>query len=161
MTGCLGYAMQYLEERKRHIGRLKEWQLLLEDLEGEIRYGKYSLPECFLHVGERLNTPLGACFQKAGMRMHLEPHKQLRVLLEDVLKKELMPLYEEEYSGELLAFLAEDGFHDEQMQRRALMRCREHVGELLEERKEVYRKKSRVAFSLGAAVGCFIILLLI
>ena len=72
-----------------------------------------------------------------------------------------MPLYEEEYSGELLAFLAEDGFHDEQMQRRALMRCREHVGELLEERKEVYRKKSRVAFSLGAAVGCFIILLLI
>ena len=161
LGGCLGYALQYLEERKRHIGRLKEWQLLLEYLEGEIRFGKCSLPECFLHVGERLHTPLGCSFQNVGMTIHLEPDKNLRGLLEEALKKELKPLYQEEASGELLAFLPPDGFFDEQMQCRALMRCRERVEELLEEQKEAYRKKCRVAVSLGAAVGCFIILLLI
>lgn len=161
LGGCLGFTILSLEEMKRHMERLEEWRTALEWMEGEIRYGKISFPECFIRIGGRMQTPLGDCFERAGRRMRLEPQKNIRDLLEEELRQGLRPAYQEETSGELLSFLAPDGFWDEQMQRKALERIRESVEELLREKKGEYGGKRKVGISVGIAVGSMIILFLI
>lgn len=160
VLGSIGLALCYSNGRRKEILTLEELRDILEWIEGEIRYGRTSLPECFLQVGAQRPTALGKAFQEAGWRQLQTPRENMRDLMEDGLKQELSQVLTTVEYQRLFEFISPDGYRDEGMQRRALERSRNGMEELLKLRKEEYRGKCRVAWSLGAMGGLFIILLL-
>lgn len=161
ICGCFGNVFLYLDHLKRHISRLEEWQCAMEIMEGEIRYGRASWPECFLRVSQMMNTTLAECFGRVAAQMKQELPRDPKALLEEELKCQTGGSIQEEKNGELLSFLSAHGYQEEQMQRIALERCRKRVEEKLVEKKKRYRSQCEVALSLGAVAASFIVLLLL
>ncbi len=160
LLGSLGLAVSYVLTLREEWRAVRELRDILELISGEIRYGRTSLPECFLQVGMQRPTVLGKSFEELGRRALERPQDSLRELLEDGLQEKLrkvLPL--EEYHA-FFEFAAPKGYQDEQMQRRALDRSQARIEELLEIRGEQLRGKSRVACCLGIMGGLFLILFL-
>lgn len=160
LFGTLGMAALYNLGIKQDQAFLTELRDAMELMEGEIRYGKRSLPECFLMAGEGRNTKLGQAFSEIGKRTGSGERERLGAVMKEVLT----PIFESHLSGEeALCFYdlaSPGGFLEEEMQRRSLERIRLRMEEILNKRKEESRGKCRVAWSLGLSGGLFLILFL-
>ncbi len=160
LFGTLGMAAMHALCVKQDLAFLTELRDALELMEGEIRYGKRSLPECFYVAGKGRNTKLGQAFLEIGKRTGSSEREQLGVVMEEVLA----PVFEGHLSGEealwFYEFAPSGGYLEEEMQRRSLERIRLRMEEILRKRKEESRGKCRVAWSLGLSGGLFLILFL-
>lgn len=158
--GSLGLSALYVLEYQREMELLCELRDLLELMEGEIRYGRASLPECFLRAGRQRPTRMGQAFQRVGERALLNVHEDLKMALE----AELWPGLKEFFSVKELSgyfdFLSPDGYAEEEMQRRALEKARRRIEARSEQKRGDMRGKCRVAWCLGITGGVFTILLL-
>lgn len=161
ILGCLGCAFRYMDKLHTRIELLKEWRTILEAMEGEIRYGRLSFPECFIRMGGHFPTPLGQCLGEIGRVMEENPHKNFREETEKKLQGVLGNDFSQQEKKDLFCIWIFQGCRDEQMQQKLLQRCRENVEEYLSKWKGEYRGKSKVALSLGAMMGIVLVLLLI
>ena len=159
--GCFGLAWDYAEGEHKRISFLSDWRDILDSMEEEVRYGKISLPECFLHIGMRFDTALGECIGRVGKELEGHPGKGVRKELNQEIQEEFGKLFRREELSELFQFTSMLGFQKEEMQKRALERQREMVEELLCRKKEAYREKRRIILFMGAFLGVFLVLLLI
>ena len=160
LMGSLGLAMNYILTLREEWRSARELRDILELISEEIRYGRMSLPECFVQVGMQRRTTLGRCFGELGRKALDRPQESLRELLEEDLREHLRQVLPPEEYHAFFEFAAPEGYQDEQMQRRALNRSRARMEELLEIRGEQLRGKSRVACCLGITGGVFLILFL-
>ena len=160
LFGCLGAALLYTSGLDRRIRRLEELQEILERLQEEIQYSKMTLPECFLLLENDSDNFFGGIFGQIGRDAMNRPEERLQDLLRGALQEplqEILPPMEERLFYE---FAAQRGLRREEMQVRALERSRKRLLEITEECKVGRREKRKVAWSLGAMGGLFLVVLL-
>lgn len=133
---------------------------VLELIEGEIQYGRGSLPECFVRAGMQRQTQMGKLIEETGRKALASPEAALLDLMEETLGDELGRFLPATEYHAFLGFAAPEGYQDERMQRRALEQSRHRVEALVEKRKERLVGECRVASCLGIMGGLFVILLL-
>lgn len=159
--GCIGWAYQYLERLRRKCTLLEEWREILELMEGEIRYGRMTFPECFLQIGAQVPSLLGGTLWKIGKMLEEQPQKNPCKEVELQFKERLRGTFTEEEIEKLFLLPVGEGYQDERMQRRMLERKRENVEKRIVGMKEEYGGKSRVAYCLGTMSGIIMVLLLL
>ena len=146
--------------RRRELAVTEEIRDVLELIEGEIQYGRGSLPECFVRAGTQRQTQIGKLFEETGRKALSSPGMTLFDLMEETLGGELGRFLPASEYHAFLGFAAPEGYQDERMQRRALEQSRHRVEALAEKRKERLLGECRVASCLGILGGLFVILLL-
>ena len=161
VMGCVGLAWEYVEVERKRMAFLSDWRDILDFMEEEIKYGKVSLPECFLRIGVQFDTALGKCMDRVGKELEGNPRKGVRNALDQEIQREFGKLFRKEELLELFQFVNMLGFQKEEMQKRALGRQRERVEERLCRMKEAYHEKRRIILCIGAISGVFLVLLLI
>lgn len=153
-------ALRYVLQLKRGLWMAEELRDCLEVMEGEVRYGKATLPECFLKVSKQRASEIGGIFGKIGEKALSERGESLR----DGLIRELSPCLETILSSQelldVLDFVSPLGFAEEEMQRRLLEKGRRRMEEVVSSKREELREKCRVAWGLGLTGGLFVILFL-
>ena len=160
LFGSLGMAMRYVLGLQKEIQTLEELCGILELIEGEIQYGKASLPECFLKVGARRRTRLGSIFEKLGQNTITSSEIPLREAMEAELREELGDFLTREEYCIFFDFASPGGFAGDELQRKVLERSRHRMEELLEQRRKEFQGKRKVAISMGLTGGLFLILFL-
>lgn len=158
--GCALMALRYVSDLRREVRVLEQLRDILELIEGEIQYGKVSLPECFLAAGAQCGTKLGRIFEDLGKQTAHNSRENLREAMERALEGEIRDVLPAEEYRRFFEFAAPMGYADEEMQRKALERSREKLEALLKRRQEEVRGRCRVAWSLGMTGGIFVILFL-
>ena len=138
----------------------EELRDVLELIEGEIQYGRGSLPECFIKAGAQKQSKIGKLIEETGRRVLLTPNLSLREVLEEKTRGELCQFLPPEIVSMFFELIAPDGYRDERMQRRALERSRYRLEGLIKNRSEQLRGECRVANWLGIMGGLFLILFL-
>ena len=158
-TGCLGMGLLY---RERLQGRIRALQkLVLELLNSEIRYGRSTLPECCLRVGEQLDDSFGraliSVWQESQEKDGISFPQLFTENMERVMRE--MPLTDTDRTT-FLQFIPPQGFADGQMQQRAAQVCGQRLEKTKEGLERDSREKSRIAVGLGAMGGLLLILIL-
>lgn len=160
LAGSLGMALRYVLQLKRELFLVMELRDCLEMIESEIRYGKASLPECFLKVGKQKTSEIGVIFEGVGEKALTERGESLRDGMVRGLSPMLEPILPLQDLSCVLDFVSPQGFADEEMQRRALEKGRRRMEEVVSSKREELREKCRVAWGLGLTGGLFVILFL-
>ena len=160
LLGSMGLAVSYCLEERGRIRTSRELRELLELMEGEIRYGRRTLPECLVRAGAQKGTELGRCFEDIGRRALCAPQESLSELLKEGLEGKLGTVLPSEELRVLWELSAPEGYQEEEMQQKALQRSRHLIEAGLAENEARLRERTRVACCLGLMGGLFVILLL-
>ena len=160
LLGSMGLAACYCLEQRSRIRIKGELRELLELMEGEVRYVRRTLPECLIRAGAQRGTELGRCFEDIGRRALSAPQEPLRDLLKEGLEDKLGTVLSPEEFQTLLELSAPEGYQEDEMQQKALQRCRHRIEKGLAENEAQLRERMRVACCLGFMGGVFVILLL-
>lgn len=160
-AGCLGMGLLYRERLHGRIRALQKLEYVLELLNSEIRYGRSTLPECCLRVGEQLDDPLGRAligvWQESQEQDGISFPQLFTENMERVMRE--MPLTDADRTT-FLQFIPPQGFADGQMQQRAAQVCGQRLEKTKERLERDSLEKSRIAVGLGAMGGLLLILIL-
>lgn len=152
----------YREQFLCRLKVLKQLEEILEMFMSEIRYGKATLPECCMRMGERLKEPYGSCFVHIYQRMK----ENTGVGFGEVFSEEMgeclsrFPLTEEDKT-EFLRFAAENSFAEGAMQLKRMESGREQLRRTVEVLERETAEKCRVAVGLGAMSGLLLVIILL
>lgn len=160
-TGCLGMGLLYRERLQGRIRALQKLEYVLELLNSEIRYGRSTLPECCLRVGEQLDDSFGraliSVWQESQEKDGISFPQLFTENMERVMRE--MPLTDTDRTT-FLQFIPPQGFADGQMQQRAAQVCGQRLEKTKEGLERDSREKSRIVVGLGAMGGLLLILIL-
>ncbi len=162
MTGCVGFGINKVSEEKRRIRELREIKRMVLRVRSEIVYGKRTLPEICLLLGQYAKEPYSQAFSRIFQRME----KNDGSVLPDVWKEELglcmkgLPLKEEEKEV-ILSLPDRSGIMDENGQADNTGQSLDMIDERIRRAESEFEGKSRVILSISVMSGFFIIILLL
>lgn len=162
MMGCTGLGVRRVWEEKGRIRELRELRRIILRIQGEMAYGKRTLPEiCFL-LGGCMEEP----YRSAFLAIYQKFEENDGTALERIWKEQMavcmkeMPLKEEEKA--ILRNLPEHlGILEETMQAADIGQSLDMVTEHIRQAETEYESKSRVIMSVSIMAGLFLIILLL
>lgn len=162
MTGCVGFGINRVLDEKRRIRELREIRKIILRVQSEMVYGKRTLPEICLMLGQYMEEPYRQAFTDIFKRME----KNDGSILSDIWYEEMrlcmkgLPLKEDE--KEILTKLpALNGIIDETNQAQNIGRSIDIIDERIRRAESEYEGKSRVIFSISVMAGLFLVILLL
>lgn len=161
LAGCLGMGLLYRERLQGRICALQRLEYVLELLDSEIRYGRSTLPECCLRVGEQLDDPVGRALIGVWRESQEQDGVSFPQLFAENMERAMreMPLTDAD-KRIFLQLVPPQGFADGQMQQRAAQICGQRLQRTKERLERDSLEKSRIAVGLGAMSGLLLILIL-
>lgn len=161
ICGCSGLGIWYSMQMKQKVWHLREMVRILELAISEIDYGKSTLPECCLEIGERAPQPYGKLFQKIYDGFQEAYGLNLGSMSKQILEKGLADIPVEEEKEVFIRCFSDVGFTDEWLQKRNMERGRDVLLGRIEAEEIDLKKRSRLAVSLGTMSGLLLVLILL
>ena len=134
----------------------------MELFEGEIGYGRSTLPECCMMISKHMLQPYSDTFS----RIHDKMRENKGESFDEVYRKEMqiclagLPLTKEDRQL-MLSVFAGDIYADYKMQLRAIERHLEGLRQIIGTLEGELAGKSRMAIGLGAMGGLLLVVVLI
>lgn len=162
LVGCIGYGVDRIGREHSRVEHLREMIRIIRRIQGEISYGKHTLPEICLILSEHCSDSYRPFFsqiyeqanQGNGTPFGGIWEQQMRLCLEDV------PLTEEE--KDILRNLPQDlGMQDEKLQAENIGRSVDLLGRKCRKAEDAYENKARMILSVSLLTGVFLAILLI
>lgn len=161
LGGCSAAGFAAERELSRRVRDIRELMEFLRLLEGEIRYGGASLPECFRHIAGKLRQPYGSFLQQAAGHMEEYTGDTLGEILARHMDKELSGTALSPSDREsFLRFADGLGYLDAKMQLAAIAFYREQLERDHAAALELCRSQSKLYRFLGVMGGLFLVILL-
>ena len=162
IAGALGLSVSYRRDMQECLYNIRCFFMIIELLEGEIRYAKASLPEACRVVAGRTESP----YKEALLAVHRGMCENRGLPFYIVWKQEMGKITKEIQAGKkekelFLKFAGESGFADTQMQLRSMERCREILGQSIKKQEEMLENKTKVVMSMGLFGGLFLTIVLL
>lgn len=159
--GCLGLGIWYRFQMEGRVRAAREMAHILELLQGEVRYGRNTLPECCSHVARYLTEPFAGTFLRIGDRMKENTGMSFGEIFREEMGNTLagLPLQEEDREN-FFGFLSQGGFMDGQMQLRAIEQSMELLKITVNKLEKENAEKCKMAVGLGAMGGLLLVLVL-
>ena len=162
ITGCFGLGVWYSGQFKAQLKGLQEMCRILELLEGEIRFGRSTLPECCLQLTDRVAEPYKSCFREIYDTTCENQGETFGTLCKEVLDKKLKELVVDKSDKDLFVkCFSQSGFSEGRMQLRIIEQTKEELEERLHKLNRESADKCRLALSLGAMSGLLLVILFI
>ncbi|MCM1047967.1 MAG: stage III sporulation protein AB [Clostridiales bacterium] len=162
MFGCIGLGVNKASEEKQRIVRLREIRRMIVRIQGEMAYGKRTLPEICLIFSENSTEPYNDAF--LGIFKQLEANDGRA--LEDIWKESLthcmkdMPLEIEE--KDILINLTDHmGIMDEASQAADIGQSLDMITDHIAQAEAEYKNKVKVIMSVSIMAGLFLAIWLI
>lgn len=160
LAGCSGLGVWYSLQFKKQLKTLQQMCRILELFEGQIRFGRCTLPECCLHLAERVEEPYKESFLHIYEEACENTGESFGQICGRQLKKDLQKLTAEKGDKELfIACFGKCGFEEDRMQLRTIEQTREELEDRLSALSGENASKCRLALSLGAMSGLLIVIL--
>lgn len=161
-AGCSGLGVWYSMQFRRQLETLQEFCRILELLQGQIRFGRSTLPECCFRLGERLGEPYRSCFQDIYEKICENTGEDFGHICEVGLRKGLQQLVvDKEDINRFISCFEQSGYEEDEMQLRMLEQTKEELEMRLQKLSDENASKCRLALSLGTMSGLLLIILLL
>ena len=162
MAGCTGLGINKVAEEKGRIRELREIRSIIIRMQNEMVYGKRTLPEICLLLGEWAKEPYRSAFTVIFEKMEENDGRVLQVLWEEEMDQCMkdLPLKEEE--KDILKNLpAQLGIPDETIQAAGIGQSLDMITEHIAKAQTEYESKAKVIMSISIMAGLFLIILLL
>ena len=162
LAGCIGWGGSKIREEQRRVQHLRELIRIMKRIQGEICYGKHTLPEIcfilseysdlpyrlyFMKIYEQTNLRSGACLTQIWMQ-------QMTQCLTDI------PLQREE--KDILINLPRNlGISEETRQSESIGQSMDLLVRRCRQAEDDYAGKAKMIFSVSLLAGVFITILLL
>ena len=161
LAGCLGLGYRYTCRLSQRIRLLEEMLRILELVEGEVAYGRATLPECMLFAGQQTGGEISNALVRVGERSLQHPGESFGKLLRLELDRVLMGNLDKGEQEAFYRLVTPLGYEEDAMLTRALKRSIRELDEAVEQLKQRRQEKCRVALSLGGLGGILLVILLV
>lgn len=162
ILGCCGLGCWFREQYQERIRHIRILISIIDMMKSEVRYCKAALPECLHGILERLEEPYREAFTKAYEDICENTGESPGIIFQSAMKEclDLVPLEREEKKI-FWEFAGKCGFEDAGLQLGSMERYRQQLREIYEQQQNEVIKRGRLAVSLGAMSGVFIVIMLL
>jgi len=162
IAGSLGLGFSYRQDMRECLYNTRCFFVILELLEGEIRYAKASLPEACRVVAGRVESPYKEGLLAVYRGMCENRGLPFFIVWRQEMGKATQQIFTGKREKELfLEFAGECGFADTQMQQRSMERCRDVLEQSIKKQEEMLENKTKVVMSTGLIGGLFLTIVLL
>ena len=161
-SGCMGLGVWYSMQFQQQLHNVREMCRILELFQGQIRFGRCTLPECCLQLTERVAEPFKSCFTKIYNTTCLNGGESFGQICREQMEETLQKLVADKKDKELfLSCFTACGFEEDRMQLRTIEQVKEELEDRLQRLSKENASKCRLAISLGAMSGLLMVILFI
>ena len=161
LGGTLGLGIAWQRQYVSRIDSLKGLVLMLQCFQGEIQYGRATLPECCLSVAERVPVYLRQTLLEVADRVSQEGGEQLDTIFEEKMEKLLpqLPVTREDLE-EAFLFATGKSFAGRDQQVAMLYRARQGLQEKIHVLEREREKRCNLSVALGTLGGMLLLVVL-
>lgn len=160
LSGCTGLGLWYSMQFRLRIHSLKQMNFILELLEGQVRFGRSTLPECCIQIAERVEEPFKGSFQEIYERNCRNRGDGFGQVCKEVFEQKLKKLVVSETEKEqFITCFASCGYEDDKMQIRSIQQGRQELERIITELNGTLNSRCRLAVSLGTMSGLLLVIL--
>ena len=162
LAGCSGLGLWYSMQFQQQLHNVQEMCRILELFQGQIRYGRCTLPECCLQLAERAREPYKSCFEEIYEAACLNAGESFGQICQERLEGTMHRLVADKADKELfLSCFTKCGFEEDLMQLRTIEQTKEELEDRLQRLSKENNSKCRLALSMGAMSGLLLVILFI
>lgn len=160
ISSAIGFAKsKALDQRVR---RLCQWKRVLMMIQGELRFHRATLWECFEEVSGKAEEPFGTFFGKVAERIGQKEEGGFEKIWDEEYKNLLKSGNFPKDDASLLELFGESlGHLDLTMQMEQLEHAMDQAGENIRQAREQREKKGDLYRTMGISVGVLLALLVI
>lgn len=160
LAGCSGLGAWYSLQFHKQLKNLQDMCRILELLQGQIRFGRCTLPECCLRLTERVEEPYKSSFFKIYEAACNNNGESFGQLCEMQLQEDLQQLVAEKEDKErFIGCFTKSGYEEDRMQLRVIEQTKEELEERVHRLSQENSSKCRLALSLGTMSGLLLVIL--
>ncbi|MCM1175083.1 MAG: stage III sporulation protein AB [Blautia sp.] len=162
MAGCCGLGANRVAEAKQRIRELREIRRMVIRIQSEMAYGKRTLPEICLLLGQCMEEPYRTAFSAIYQKMEENDGTGLNRIwkerMEDCMAA--LPIWEEE--KDILRNMPECfGSLDEKQQAADIGQSLDFLTAHIAQAEAGYENQARVTMSISVMTGIFLVILLL
>lgn len=162
LSGCIGWGINRIREEKKRIRHLQELIRIIRRIQGEISYGKHTLPEICLILAEYCHAPFSDCFRAIYERVDREDDSCLEQIWIQEIEQCMQTVFLQEEEREILRSLPQNlGLQEEKYQAESIGQSMDLLNRKCRQAEDAYENKSRMIFSLSILTGIFLVILLL
>lgn len=165
-TGCIlggtfGLGIIWQRQYVSRIEHLKTFVLMLQCFQGEIQYGRGTIPECCLSVANRMPFPLRQMLIEVADCAQQEGGEKLGTIFSERIEKLLprMSVKREELE-EAFRFVTSESFSDKDQQIAMLYMAKQSLQERIVALEREREKKCNLSVALGTLGGMLLLVVL-
>lgn len=160
MAGCTGLGMWYSVQFRLHIRNLKQMCHILMLMEGQVRFGRSTLPECCMQIAQRVEEPFKSSLEEIYENVNKNNGSSFGQVSRDCYERKLKKLVVSEKEKEgFIACFANAGFEEDDMQIQNIAQERQELETDLEELNKSLASRCKLAMSLGTMSGVLLMIL--
>lgn len=162
LAGCSGLGLWYSGQFQKQFATLQAFCSMLELYLGQIRFGRYSLPECCLQLAERVQEPYGKIFGDIYEEACANSGESFGSICERYLTEGLKTAVCQKKDKEIfVSCFSKGGFEEDVQQLRYIEQAKAELEDRLARTAGENASKCRLALSLGTMGGLLLVLLFI
>lgn len=162
LTGCIGWGAGKIGEERRRVRHLRELIRIMKRIQGEMIYGKHTLPEICFILAEYSDAPYRSCF----MEIYEQTRRRDGSCLTEIWRRQTevcmvdAPLTGEE--KEILIGLPYNlGMLEETQQAEGIGQSMDWLERRCRQAEDEYAGKSKMIFSVSLLAGIFLTILML
>ncbi|MCH5248647.1 MAG: stage III sporulation protein AB [Lachnospiraceae bacterium] len=162
MMGCIGLGINRVSDEKTRIIELRQIRRMILRMQNEMQYGKRTLPEICMIMGQCMEEPFKEAFNDIFKRLEENDGSMLDNIWKERLVEcmKTMPLKEEE-KAVLIEIPEQLGILDETTQAQNIGQSLDMIEERIHRTESEYESKSKVIMSISVMAGLFLTIILL
>ena len=159
--GTLGLGVVWQKQYVRRIEHLRSLVLMLQCFQGEIQYGRGTIPECCLAVADRMPEPLRQTLKETANRVNQEGGEKLETIFAEGIEKLLPQMsVKREDLEEAFLFAAGKSFADREQQIAMIYTAKQRLQETIAVLEREREKRCNLSVALGTLGGMLLLVVL-
>lgn len=159
-VGCMGLGLWYSMQFRLRIHNLKQMCHILSLMEGQVRFGRSTLPECCIQIAQRVEDPFKSSLQDIYRKVNQNTGSNFGQVCRQCFKEHLKKLVVSEQEKEqFIACFANNGFEEDGMQIQNILQERQELEAGLKELSDNLASRCRLAISLGTMGGLLLVII--